>query len=135
MLLNQASPVYSYFEPLLQPWVHYVPYNRWFDDLPSNVRRLQSDDSLAERISRAGREFEQQYTSLEAAKDYTALLFNKYSALMADEVTEDDVDKVDCGHVKDGPMGCDQDWRTWEGVDIQYPDGFRKKAADDKAAG
>jgi len=134
VLLNQASPVYGYFEPLMQPWVHYVPYSRWFDDLPANVRRLQQDDQLAQRISAAGRLFEQKYTSLEAAADYMAILLNRYSELLADEVTDDDVALLDCPHSKDGPMGCDKGWKEWDGIKLQYPEAFREKKAAAAAA-
>ena len=124
VLVSQSSPVYAYWDPLLQPWVHYVPYGRWFDDLPDVVRRLQSDDALAERIMRAGRDFHAQYTSREAAMEYTALLFDKYSQLLAEAVTGDDVGAVSCGSgLRAGPMGCDRGWKEYDGKDIQYPEG------------
>ena len=113
----------------MQPWVHYVPCARWFEDLPDVIRRLQSDDSLARRIADSGRQFGQQFVSLDAAKDYTAALFGQYARLLADAVTDADVPSVDCKAVKDGPMGCDKGWRQWDGVPLWYPDEVMQKWA------
>ena len=133
MLVSQTSPVYTYWQPLIQPWVHYVPYMRWFEDLPAVLRRLQADDELAERIKEGGKQFAENFISLDAAKDYTAVLFNKYSQLLAEPVTDADIAVVSCSHVKDGPMGCDKGWREWDGVYIKYPPEFKKKVLEGKA--
>ena len=131
-MVSQSSPVYTYWQPLIQPWVHYVPFARWFTDLPDVVRRLQADDALAERIADAGRQFEETYISMDAAKDYTAVLLSKYSQLLAEPVTGDDIATLNCKAVRDGPMGCDKGWKTWDGTYIQYPAEFKQKVLDGK---
>ena len=123
MLVSQSSSVYGYFEPLLQPWVHFVPYSRWFDDLPDVVRRLQANDSLARRISQAGVEFDRQYTSITAAADYTAVLLTQYSRLLDHDVSDADVPYVECTkEVREGPMGCGTGWRLYNRTKIPFPD-------------
>lgn len=129
MLVSQQSPTYAYWQPLIQPWVHYVPCARWFDDLPDVVRRLQLDDSLARRIADGGQQFEQRFLSLDAAKDYTAALLGRYAHLMAEEVTDDDIAAVNCKAIKNGPMGCDTGWREWDGVNLKYPANYFKQKA------
>lgn len=52
-----ASRYEQWFEPRVQPWVHFVPVAADLSDLTNKVIMLRQTPELAERIAKAGYEF------------------------------------------------------------------------------
>lgn len=125
----QESSVYQWYEPLLAPWVHYVPVDKWFRDLVKHVRWAQRNDEQAREIVHNAREFASKYLSDDAVLEYIAVLLQKYAKLMknvrryADPVRDACVEEP---IVEVGPMGCRTDWNVYE-ANNKLPFGCRHK--------
>ena len=79
MVLYVEYPWQEFFEPLLQPWVHYVPVPT-VGDLPAVIRELKRNEREAKRIGRNGADFAQGMGS-RAVSAYVVELFRQYAAL------------------------------------------------------
>lgn len=113
----QQSTVYQWYEPLLTPWVHYVPVDRWFRNLVVRVRWARGNDRAAQEIVRNAEEFADKYLSEDAIIEYVAILLQKYATLMKDVrrfAQQVPNPCVEAPIVEAGPMGCRTDWLVFE---------------------
>jgi hypothetical protein len=69
-VLRVESDYEQWFEPRLEPWVHYVPIAADFGDLREKAGFLLANPALAEKIAKAGFDF-----ALEADQHHEAGLF------------------------------------------------------------
>lgn len=79
MVLYVDYPWQEFFEPLLQPWVHYVPVPS-VQDLPAVIRELQQNEVDAQQIGKNGAAFARGMGS-RAVSAYVVELFRQYAAL------------------------------------------------------
>lgn len=113
----QTSTVYQWYEPLLVPWVHYVPVDKWFRNLVRHVQWARANDDHARRITVAAREFAEKFLSDDAILEYMAVLLQHYAPLSrgvrrwAQPVANPCTEAPD---VANGPMGCRTDWYVYE---------------------
>ncbi len=113
----QSSGVYQWYEPLLVPWVHYVPVDKWFRDLVRHVIWARQNDGNAKRIASNAREFAERFLSDEAIVEYVAVLMQKYSRLLRGVDRYNTPVEDACAQAPDvehGPMGCRKDWLVYE---------------------
>lgn len=124
LLFASESPWYTYYEPLLEPYKHYIPVDRWLRNLPEAVQWAQGNDDAAKVIMENGRKFESKFLTVAASKQYMALLLEEYSDLMADQVPGDTKVSVDfcltMGNkdIENGPMGCSQGWLLYNDLEV-----------------
>ncbi|KAI0561626.1 Glycosyltransferase 90 [Gracilaria domingensis] len=116
----QNSAVRQWYEPLLVPWLHYVPVDRWFRDLVENIIWARQNDHLAHDIAKNAKVFATRFLSDDAILEYLAVFLPKYSDLLTEykhgnESVPDPC--VDIPEVRHGPMGCGTGW-------FQYIDGI-----------
>jgi hypothetical protein len=126
LLFSSESPWYTYYEPMMEPYKHYIPVDRWLRHLPEAVKWAQTNDEQAKTIMENGRKFEAKFLTVAASKQYMALLLDEYAELLAEEVPGDAKVEVDyclnMGNkdIEDGPMGCSQGWILYN--DHEVPD-------------
>ncbi|OIR57391.1 MAG: uncharacterized protein A8A55_1852 [Amphiamblys sp. WSBS2006] len=118
VLFAQKSPWFNHFEPLLQPYVHYVPVDKWLRDLREKVEDANTNESKYEQIAKQGREFAEKFLTIEASMKYISILFLKYADLLVEEVTTDPVEINYCEakgieDIMNGPIGCSRKWTEW----------------------
>jgi hypothetical protein len=124
LLYSAESPWYTYYEPMLEPYKHYIPVDRWLRGLPEQVRWAKENDAEAKQIMENGRQFESKFLSIAASKQYMAVLLEEYGKLLADVVPGDTPVEVDyCSamgnkEIELGPMGCSQSWALFNGHDV-----------------
>ncbi|CAN8067543.1 unnamed protein product [Agarophyton chilense] len=115
----QASAVYQWYEPLLVPWLHYVPVDRWFRDLVEHIVWARQNDRAAHQIAENARFFSRHFLSEDAILEYLAVFLPKYAALLTDFRSANASVQDPCvenPQVRHGPMGCSTAW-------FQYVDG------------
>lgn len=129
LLLSADSPWYTYYEPLLEPYRHYIPVDRWLRDLHDVVKWAQKNDQVAKRMMEEGRAFEAKFLTVAASKQYMAILLNEYAGkLLKDPVPADSPVEVDyCltmgnREIEEGPMGCSRDWILFTNNEQDLPE-------------
>ena len=126
VLFAQDSPWYTYYEPLLEPYRHYIPVDRWLRDLRDQILWARQNDQKVKSMVEEGRAFEKKFLSIEASKLYLSILLDQYSDLLAEQVIGPEPVEVDfCARmdnqeILEGPMGCSRDWLLYHGG--QLPD-------------
>lgn len=120
----QASAVHQWYEPLLVPWVHYVPLDRWFRDLVENILWARQNDDLARAVARNAELFATRFLSEDAILEYLAVFLPKYAELLTnyrhgnESVPNPCVEDPDVEH---GPMGCSTGWFQYiDGIDLPF---------------
>lgn len=119
LLVAQESPWFTFFEPLLQPFVHYVPVERWMRDLESKLDWIIANDKVAKLIAKNGKKFYEKFLTVSAAKIYFRSILKEYQKLQAFNSVDDSPIDVDfCEKSKNvdiekGPMGCSKDWTRY----------------------
>lgn len=109
----QASTVYQWYEPLLVPWVHFVPVDKWFRNLVQHILWARNNDRKARKIARNAQDFAHRFLSDEAILEYTAVLLGRYGRLVQDVPRSNASVPYVCGEAPSlaaGPMGCRTDW-------------------------
>ena len=133
VLLAQRSGSYNYFEPLLEPRTHFIPVEQWFSNLPAVVRWCQDNDAAAHEIQRRGAAFAERFLSLDAAKEYLAILLLEYSRLLAFRPTTEPVYAHNCTEREmDSMAGCSWDWMQYNGTVITLPSAVERRQALDR---
>lgn len=124
VLFAADSPWYTNYEPLMQPYRHFIPVDRWLRALPESIRWAQENDDQARMIMEEGRKFEAKFLTVASSKLYMAILLNEYAQLLATKVPGDEPVHVDycltMGNkdILEGPMGCSQGWITYNDHDL-----------------
>jgi hypothetical protein len=73
IILRKQSPYEEFYTGILEPNIHYVPYNA-AAELPEIHARLEADPGWCDRIRQANRKFVDTYLRYDAVLDYTASL-------------------------------------------------------------
>ena len=116
LLVAQESPWFTFFEPLLQGFVHYVPIERWLRNLESQLDWIKQNDASAKKIAKNGRLFYDKFLTLSSAKVYFQKVLLEYRKLQDFDAVDDspiDVDyceKSKNAEIEKGPMGCSRGW-------------------------
>jgi hypothetical protein len=134
VLFSQDSPWYTYYEPLLEPYKHYVPVDRWLRDLREQVVWARNSDDIVKKIMENGRVFEEKYLTIASTKLYMSILLDKYADLLAEPINgsepveRDYCQLMDNFDVQNGPMGCSREWLLFTG---ELPDEIRLDGKDE----
>ncbi len=119
MPLFQQSPWKQWYEPLLVPYIHYVPVDRWLRDLVRTIRWYRNHDTEAKRIAARAHAFAHQYLSYAVAVSFYRILLLEYAQLLQPRLERDGKARdaqVPWNHcsarpsLQHGPSGC---WRGW----------------------
>lgn len=79
LVFKEESGYYGYFDRLLVPFKHYVPWFRHYpQELLDSVQWARENDELAQFIAKAGREVAKKYLSIEGLRCYWVLLLREY---------------------------------------------------------
>lgn len=109
----QQSAVFQWYEPLLVPWLHFVPVDRWFRDVVELVRWARGHDWIAREIAHEANEFAKRFLVDGAALDFLSVLLQKYADLQPDARYGNASVPNLCDEfpdVENGPMGCGMGW-------------------------
>ncbi|KAK4534195.1 hypothetical protein CDCA_CDCA01G0220 [Cyanidium caldarium] len=79
VVLQQQSPCGSFFEPLLQPFVHTVPCTMSFRDLPQRIRWLRRRDRDARQLASNANHFALAFLSRRGMLAYTEAVLQRYA--------------------------------------------------------
>ncbi len=77
VILLVRSDQYIWYQPLLKPWVHYVPVKADLSDLIEKIDWCRSHDAKCKTIAANAYKFYQKYISRESVYDYMECVFNK----------------------------------------------------------
>eukprot|EP00186_Timspurckia_oligopyrenoides_P001119 CAMPEP_0182445034 /NCGR_PEP_ID=MMETSP1172-20130603/3298_1 /TAXON_ID=708627 /ORGANISM="Timspurckia oligopyrenoides, Strain CCMP3278" /LENGTH=509 /DNA_ID=CAMNT_0024640729 /DNA_START=63 /DNA_END=1589 /DNA_ORIENTATION=+ len=88
ILLSQSCPVKQntpcklFFEPLLIPWEHYIPFEYDFQDLPPNLLRGIKGGDLSRNIAIRSQRWAKEYLSHDAIISFVDTLLTQYGELL-----------------------------------------------------
>lgn len=111
--LFQKSAITQWYEPLLAPWVHYVPVDRWFRDLIQHIRWCRQNDHEAKQLAQNGMVFAERFLSQEAIQEYITVLLQNYAKLQPNARRGNESVPDPCAEepsIRYGPMGCRTGW-------------------------
>ena len=86
-LSSELTPLWAFtehtefFAPLLQPYRHYVPLSKEWDELYSKIEWARRNEALAEGIARAGRDFAAAHFHTGFVNAYLYALLSEYAKL------------------------------------------------------
>mmetsp|Transcript_13427 Transcript_13427/g.30385 ORF Transcript_13427/g.30385 Transcript_13427/m.30385 type:complete len:140 (+) Transcript_13427:449-868(+) len=83
VVLKQQTVALEWFEPLLLPWVHYVPISASLHNLSDAVLWVRANPIQAMSIIDAGARFIEEITSTRALHAYIAVLFRGYAGIQS----------------------------------------------------
>lgn len=138
VLFAQESPWYTYYEPLMEPYKHYVPVNRWLHDLRDQVLWARENDEAMRAMVDAGRDFERKYLTVASTKLYLSVLLDAYADLFAEPVNgsepveRDYCQLMDNNEIRNGPMGCSREWLLFTG---ELPDDIKNDGKEEVGRG
>lgn len=76
VLLMVKSDFYIWYQPLLKPWIHYVPVKADLSDLMDRIHWCRTHDNKCKEIAANARAFYHKYINEEAVFDYMEMLLN-----------------------------------------------------------
>ena len=85
VVLKQQTQAIEWFEPLLVPWVHYIPVSSTLHNLSEAVHWVRAHPSMALQIAEAGAELMEDVASSPALTAYTARLFHGFATMFSQE--------------------------------------------------
>lgn len=80
LVFKQDSPFYTWWYPLLQPWVHYLPLNYTLQNVIERIKWAKENDQEAQRVSRNGKEVVLEFL-VENSDLYMCKLLRSYANL------------------------------------------------------
>lgn len=80
LVFKQDSPFYTWWYPLLEPWVHYLPLNRSLQDTVDKIRWAKGNDKQAESIAHKGKQFVHEFL-VNMTDMYMCTLLRDYASL------------------------------------------------------
>ncbi|CAN8073949.1 unnamed protein product [Agarophyton chilense] len=83
-ILKQETPCGMFFEPLLQPNVHYIGVDYWFENIVRKIKWARRHDHEVLQIVRNARQFATKYLSTSGIQTYVDELLIQYVELLAD---------------------------------------------------
>eukprot|EP00172_Hildenbrandia_rubra_P000032 Plantae.Rhodophyta-Hildenbrandia_rubra.ctg1014.p2 GENE.Plantae.Rhodophyta-Hildenbrandia_rubra.ctg1014~~Plantae.Rhodophyta-Hildenbrandia_rubra.ctg1014.p2 ORF type:complete len:526 (+),score=94.45 Plantae.Rhodophyta-Hildenbrandia_rubra.ctg1014:1140-2717(+) len=83
-IIKQSTPCGQFFEPLLKPYVHYIPVDYFFRDLLRQTRWARENDQEVKKVVGNARQFAQDFLTIDSIKLYTKHILNEYTALLKD---------------------------------------------------
>ncbi len=81
VVLKQASGVLEWWEPLLRPWVHFVPVSSDLQNLTDAVAWVRQHPLAARNIATAAAELVEKILSTRAQRAYVASILRRYARL------------------------------------------------------
>ncbi|CAI5494568.1 unnamed protein product [Closterium sp. Naga37s-1] len=93
-MIRQDTPFAQFYQPLLQPWRHFIPTDHFFGDLFDRVEWARQHDTQVRRMIVNSHRVAKWGCSLEGRKLYWAVLLVKYAAQALEDpsaVTRPDV--------------------------------------------
>ncbi|CAI5480095.1 unnamed protein product [Closterium sp. Yama58-4] len=76
--IRQETPIFQFYEPLLQDRVHWLTTTRTFSDLPEKVRWAQENDEEVQRLVQAANQFATYACTWTGRTLYWGLMLAKY---------------------------------------------------------
>lgn len=76
VILLVQSPYYIWYQPLLKPWVHYVPVKNDLSDLMDKIDWCKKNDNKCKEIANNSYTFYKKYINNKSIYDYLEILFN-----------------------------------------------------------
>ncbi|KAK4528074.1 hypothetical protein GAYE_SCF48G6008 [Galdieria yellowstonensis] len=80
--IKQETPCGLYFEPLLQPMIHYIPTDYFFNDLIEKIEWAKAHDDQAKEIMRQANQWALEYLSFSAVLAFVEILLGEYALLL-----------------------------------------------------
>ncbi len=87
VVFNQDHPCDQWFEPLLKPYVHYVPIANDFSDLPAKIIWANRNPHMTEQILNASSHFANRYLTSEGIIAYMYTIIKQYTELLRYNIT------------------------------------------------
>lgn len=82
VIFLQDTPCHEFFQPLMKPWVHYIPVQNDLSDLVDRVRWAREHETEARLIGQRAAEFAQDFLTTSAWQFYIKHLLRHYSSLI-----------------------------------------------------
>jgi len=76
VILLVKSDFYIWYQPLLKPWIHYVPIKKDLSDLVDKIDWCKKNDNKCKIIASNALEFYKKYINKNSINDYLEILFN-----------------------------------------------------------
>lgn len=84
LLIMQETPCGQFFEPLLKPFVHYVPTDFFFTDTLGKIKWAREHDDESKTIIKNANEFAHNFLSLSGIEAYVEVLLEEYTNLLVE---------------------------------------------------
>lgn len=82
----QETPCHEYYQDLMEPYVHYVPFDADLKNLVSQIEWAVQNEKTAESIAKKALTLANEYLTEEAIQCYMNLVFSQYAALIKYQV-------------------------------------------------
>mmetsp|Transcript_7820 Transcript_7820/g.23627 ORF Transcript_7820/g.23627 Transcript_7820/m.23627 type:complete len:624 (+) Transcript_7820:112-1983(+) len=97
-VIKQETPCGQFFEPLLQPNVHYIPTDFSFTGLEDKIDSVKNDDARVQNVIKQANEFAWNFLTAEGIAAYAEVLLTEYTKLLVNKDIQIDEGAVDVTH-------------------------------------
>ncbi|KAA8496016.1 Protein O-glucosyltransferase 1 [Porphyridium purpureum] len=84
-IIKQETPCGQFYEPLMKPFVHYIPSDFFFGDLVERVDWCLANDDVVRGIVKNANEFARNFLSLNGIELYIETLMEEYTNLLVSQ--------------------------------------------------
>lgn len=83
-IIKQETPCGQFFEPMMKPFVHFIPTDFFFTDTAQRIQWARSNDEQVRTIVKNANEFARSFLSLRGIETYVEVLLQEYTALLVE---------------------------------------------------
>mmetsp|Transcript_9904 Transcript_9904/g.16994 ORF Transcript_9904/g.16994 Transcript_9904/m.16994 type:complete len:682 (-) Transcript_9904:262-2307(-) len=81
-IIKQETPCGQFYEPLMKPFVHYIPTDFFMADTVDRIQWARENDELVRGIVQNANQFAKTFLSLEGIQLYIEILLYEYTSLL-----------------------------------------------------
>lgn len=83
-IIKQETPCGQFFEPMMKPYIHYIPTDFFFSNTVSQIKWARDNDGEVQAIVKNANDFAHNFLSLEGIETYVEVLLQEYTALLVE---------------------------------------------------
>lgn len=83
-IIKQETPCGQFFEPMMRPFVHFIPTDFFFTDTTQRIQWARDNDDQVRTIVKNANDFARNFLSLRGIETYVEVLLQEYTALLVE---------------------------------------------------
>lgn len=83
-IIKQETPCGQFFEPMMKPYVHYIPTDFFFSDTVERIQWARNNDAEVQTIVKNANDFARNFLTLRGIEAYVEVLLQEYTALLVE---------------------------------------------------